>query len=114
MIPAESEFASILGEALARMAATELVKAAEWRDVERLWPGTLGGPAGAWAAEYECRSQIYRDWAAALEFSGGPVPVDYIRYGCSRDAACSPARPDAVLRLGGRNPGLYISGRKVL
>ena len=85
-------FEEILAEALRRMAAHERGEAARWRRVAR-WARTPHyrelGVADPWADEHDARAEIYEDWAQALSFPGGPVHVDWVRYGCSRESLAS-------------------------
>lgn len=83
------DFAAVLAEALRRMAAEEQGKADGIR-AACLLPGPyrlLGLEAflDRLAREPEARAQLYREWALALSFPGGPVDVDWIRYGTRRD-----------------------------
>lgn len=53
------------------------IAAAIW-DIRTNWPGFTFRTEVLLALE---RSRVYTDWAAALAFPGGAVPVNWIRYG---------------------------------
>ena len=80
-----AEFAEIFAEALRRMAADERRQATRWRQHGRWFRTFAATQIGEqWAAEHDSRSRTYDEWAKALSFPGGPVDIDYVRYGTQR------------------------------
>lgn len=69
----------VLAEALRRQAAHERHMAALWLRSLR-WYGLEHRVT--WPDEYRARAELFDQWAQAVELD---LPIDFIRYGCSRD-----------------------------